>query len=554
MSHPIFNESVDELSTIVEEGARADRKTTSRFIEPAQGTLRRAQSRRHHLVFGRRGSGKSSLLLKAVEDLIGKDHPIAFVDLEPFKGHHYPDIIISVLLASLTKYLLWLEGREYSKDRRLWYTLWLVKQSNDGNKEREDLLQEIKNAILELIKQLHLSDNSKLVERIQDSIQEKDEAQATTNAKIKNVMGSASIEANIANAVEAYSSKEVQEEFKRSKKDYLHRKILEFQEIFRKLNGLTDKDCYLILDDLYHIHRLDQPHLLDYFHRIAKGNRLWLKIGTIKNRSTWYIHSPQPIGLKLGDDADEISLDLTLEKFSSSRDFLKSILKVYIEESEAPPFDDLIGEGGLDRLVLSCGGVARDFLGIFRKSIEEARERLRRSGRHHRGPKIGAEDVNAASGAYGDIKKEEFHKDTTEDRVNLENAFTKIRLFCLDQAKKNIFLVDQELGGEDKELLDELIDLRLIHHVQSRVTVSSRPGKVYTALLLDVSQYTGERARRDVEMIDFWRESERESLRKASLIFDPRISSEELQHQIEAQTKSVKSKDTNSEKQGKLEF
>lgn len=542
MNHPIFDNAVDELSTIIEEGARADRKTTSRFIEPAQGTLRRAQSKRHHIVFGRRGSGKSSLLLKAVDDLIVKDHPIAFVDLEPFKGHQYPDIIISVLIASFAKYNNWLDNRNFESDNRLWYTLWLKRKINNKNREKGMLIEVIKKTIEELINHLHLSDNSKLVERIQDSVKEKDESRLNSNTCIKNqLIGGSSVEADIANAVESFSSKQVEEEFKRSKGDYLHRKILDFQEIFRRLNDMTDKDCYLFLDDLYHIHRSDQPHLLDYFHRIAKGNRLWLKIGTIRNRSTWYIHSPQPIGLKLGDDADEINLDLTLEKFSSSRDFLKSILQVYIKEANAPNFNDLVGEGGLNRLVLSCGGVARDFLGIFRKSIEEARERLRRSVRHHRGPKISAEDVNAASGSYGEIKKEEFQRDTLEDRGNLEQAFNKIRLFCLGKTRKNIFLIDQELRGDEKEYLEELIDLRLVHHVQSRVTVSSRPGEVYTALLLDVSQYTGERARRDVEMIDFWRESRKERLRKASLIFNPTISLNELQNQIDALKKDVKS-------------
>ncbi|MBC8185310.1 hypothetical protein H8E88_29805, partial [candidate division KSB1 bacterium] len=148
------------MSTIVEEGARADRKTTSRFIEPAQGTLSRAQSRRHHIVFGRRGSGKSSLLLKAVENLIAKDHPIAFVDLEPFKGHHYPDIIISVLVASFTKYSKWLEGREYDNNKRLWYTFWFMKQINKKNNKKQQLLLVINNVISELINQLYLSDNS----------------------------------------------------------------------------------------------------------------------------------------------------------------------------------------------------------------------------------------------------------------------------------------------------------------------------------------------------------------------------------------------------------
>ena len=121
----------------------------------------------------------------------------------------------------------------------------------------------------------------------------------------------------------------------------------------------------MFLDDLYHINRSDQADLIDYFHKIAKGNNLWIKIATIRNRTTWYSHTPQPVGMKIGDDADEINLDLTLEKFSTTRDFLTTILDRYVADKNAPNLDLLITDGGLDRLVLSSGGVTRDFLGLF---------------------------------------------------------------------------------------------------------------------------------------------------------------------------------------------
>jgi hypothetical protein len=44
---------------------------------------------------------------------------------------------------------------------------------------------------------------------------------------------------------------------------------------------------------------------------------------------------------------------------------------------------DILSEGALDRLVLASGGVARDFLAIFRKAITAALER----GDDSRGPK-----------------------------------------------------------------------------------------------------------------------------------------------------------------------
>jgi hypothetical protein len=92
---------IDRLMTLVEEATRAAKGPPKRFIEPARGTLDRAKSRRHHIVFGRRGSGKTSLLRKASSDLTLQRIPTAFIDLETFKGHRYPDVLLSILIETL---------------------------------------------------------------------------------------------------------------------------------------------------------------------------------------------------------------------------------------------------------------------------------------------------------------------------------------------------------------------------------------------------------------------------------------------------------------------
>jgi hypothetical protein len=217
------------------------------------------------------------------------------------------------------------------------------------------------------------------------------------------------------------------------------------------------------------------------------------------------------------------------------------IIESYAAEVKAPGLDSIIAEGGVDRLVIASGGVTRDLLGIFRRSITEARERLRREPKHARGEKIGAEDVNVASGNYGDTKKEEFQRDTLEDRERLEDIFDRIRLFCLDRNKANIFLIDQDAQDEQHTLIQELIDLRLVHHVKSRVTVRNEPSKIYRALLLDISQYTGERRRRGLEMVEFWRSDNRDILRKKKFIFDPAVSTEEMTQDIERRKKEGES-------------
>jgi hypothetical protein len=208
-----------------------------------------------------------------------------------------------------------------------------------------------------------------------------------------------------------------------------------------------------------------------------------------------------------------------LEKYSLAKTFLSTILRGLIEECSAPPPQRFLTDGAVDRLVLASGGVARDFLGLFRRSIGEALERRKQDPKHHRGPKIGAEDVNLAAVNYGETKQEEFARDTLEDKLNIEEVFEKIRGSCIEQTNANCFLLDQNASGEEAALIQELVDLRLIHLVRSRVTVSGRPGKVYKAYMLDVSQYTGWRKRRGFEMIEFWRKGAQERLRRASLIY-----------------------------------
>ena len=281
----------------------------------------------------------------------------------------------------------------------------------------------------------------------------------------------------------------------------------------------VDKDGLLVLDDLYHIRRSDQPLVLDYFHRLTKGHRMWLKVGTIRHRSTWYRHGDPPIGMKLGDDAGEINLDVTLEKYSQAKQFLVQILANFVTEAGIPKTADLLTSGAIERLVLASGGVARDFLSILNRSIFIARERDRR----FRGDRIGAEDVNQAAGEHEGTKREELIRDTLEEESELDSEFRAVRDFCLDQQNVNCFLVLKDSPSRGYTAIQELVDLRLLHIVDSRVTVFNRKGKLYEAYLLDLSQYTGERKKRNLETIEFWKRGTEDKLRRAKLIYEPSV-------------------------------
>jgi hypothetical protein len=381
------------------------------------------------------------------------------------------------------------------------------------NKEKaQKLADELKGQVSGLSSLLYAPDDVEIIQRVRSGEENLKEKAVKGGLQIQVVSASGQASNKTTNS----QGQEIEAKYVDSKTDYLRRHIMDYQNIFKEIANLSGDDSYLFLDDLYHIPRSDQAKVVDYFHSIGKGNNLWLKVGTIRHRTDWYIHGNPPVGVKLGDDADEIDLDLSLEKYPLAKDFLNKILNRFFDESEILPKDVLVEES-IDRLVLASGGVARDFLGIFRRSIDFARTHDTK----HRGHKIGIEDVNHAAGDYDSSKREELRRDTLDDNSVLETEFRKVRDFCVKYAKANVFLVDKDENKERYELIQELMDLRLIHKVSSRVTVSKRPGRIFEAYMLDLSQYTGSRKMREMRIVEFWRQGRADQLRLVSMVYDP---------------------------------
>lgn len=510
-------EAVDSLLVLCEEVTRATPEGARRFIEPAPGVLSRAKSNQHHIIFGRRGSGKSSLLRKSAADLTIDRRPIAFVDMETFKGHSYPDVLISVLIKSLYEFKSWLDSAATApaSKKSFWKKLYdAIPKRSPFSKEKTSILStELESLIKDLELQLSKPESSEN----QTKHTATDEQAVGVELAVDGGVPGASVKNKTTLGKKTVGSIEEQSKYISHKVEYLHQNILRFQRFFNKLSKLSDGAAFLILDDLYHIRKADQAKVIDYFHRVAKGNNLWLKIGTIKHRSQWYQHSDPPVGMKLGDDAKEINLDISLEKFGTLRDFLKKILSNLMAETPPLTINGLLNPTAIDRLTIASGGVARDFIGIFANSISQAKDREKE---HHRGPKIGAEDVNLATGDYAPLKQEEFKLDTDSERTELEAAFKKLVTFCTEKSKCNVFLIQQKLSGPLRDSIDQLIDLRLIHPVKSRVTLKKgAAGELFEAYMLDVSQYTAARKVHEFQIVDLSAGDKDESIRKASLVY-----------------------------------
>ncbi len=510
--------AVDKLVTLIEEATRATKDSPRRFIEPARGTLDRAKARRHHIIFGRRGSGKTSLLRKAGADLTLGRIPTAFIDLEAFKGHTYPDVLISILLETLRTLRTWINsaGSNPASKTSFWKRFLGKPQRPPLNREKAKSLDALLDThTRELEALLYSEDGAPQTTKSSAGSTYSSSSDIDGKIAVPFVAGSVSLGSSAHETASATSAQEITEQVKRDKRAFLHRRIIDFQKLFDQIVDLSGSDVFIFLDDLYHIARKDQADVLDYFHRILKGRSVWLKVGTIRHRTDWYRHGNPPIGLKLGDDCDDIDLDITLEKYELAKGFLLQILDQLIIEAGLTGHKELLALGGVERLVLASGGVARDFLTIFRRAIDVARER----GRTYRGERINAEDVNMAAGEHDTSKRDELKRDTIGERDRLEYALSAIQTFCLGNFV-NCFLVERDSLSQGHALLGELVDLRFVHLVESRTSVRDIKGKLYTGYMLDISQYTGERRRRELQMVEFWKREEVDKIRQAKYVLD----------------------------------
>jgi hypothetical protein len=258
---------IETMVTLVEEAARSTEHGVKRFIEPANGTLRRAISKRHHLIFGRRGSGKSSLLRKAAADLTVDRRPIAYVDMESFKAHSYPDVLISVLIKTFSEFERWLKtAAVYPATRRsFWQKLFdsVPGRSTYKKSDVQSLAERLHAQIQELEKQLHAEDDALTENSLKETTGSAYAAEVKTNAGVPK---RASIEAKIAAAANTEIVQEKKEQAKRSKTTFLNRHIMEYQTIFRDMGVVCEGDSYLFLDDLYHIRKVDQPNVTGRSH------------------------------------------------------------------------------------------------------------------------------------------------------------------------------------------------------------------------------------------------------------------------------------------------
>jgi hypothetical protein len=305
-------------------------------------------------------------------------------------------------------------------------------------------------------------------------------------------------------------------QFKESKLERLERQLHDHKTAIEyALSKINFERACVLLDDFYLLSREWQPDVIDYLHRLVRDTNMYLKVATIRHRTSLSRNHPQTVGVELYQDVEEINLDRMLDDVDSTQGYLAQMLNTLGIECNLDTITDThFNPEALLSLTLASGGVPRDFLNIFANSVEAA---LAENSTRWLTPKW---VWKGAGRLTYQTKLGNLRDDAGEVTQGLERAFVDLIRFCLQEKKRTAFLVSQdEARGNPRahEVIQQLMDMKLIHVIEPDTSAASgRPGR-YEAYTLDFSLFMEPR-KRGIQMAQFWirgEDSHKKGIREA---------------------------------------
>ncbi|MGD0905206.1 MAG: hypothetical protein ABR924_20120 [Terracidiphilus sp.] len=453
-------------------------------------------SRQNHVIFARRGCGKS-LLLHTSAEKVDSSTKIVSINCEDFKRHSFPNVLIEILDGLLSD----LEAEVHGY-------FWL------GPKSKARKLMKRLRANLEKLR----GQSDSQIADVRRSDTDETKATVSTGAQAKVAPSSLNFKSDLSSL--AKTEVETKYSESRSKIEELDKWLPQLKKTLRQFFDLRPeiKSVYLHIDDFYHLLREDQPLVMDYIHRMCKGLPVFFKVATLRHVSTLYAErSGQPLGAQERNDYLPVDIDFTLENFTHTVNQNRKIFAEFERQAglERGAIQSLFKGAGFERLVLAGGGVPRDCLSLFLTVLD-------RSQPPNGDGRIGKDEVRLSSRSNFERRIADLKEDCgrAEQLILIKGVYV-LRQLYIDK-KSNILMVSEEALQKDDQLralLYRLMDYRIIHSAGTALTHKSQPG-TYHAFAIDIGCYAHMRKlqSRFVE-IDLSENTAREKMRSAP-IFD----------------------------------
>gem|GEM_PF-2181757 len=407
----IFDQQVDSLLDSIDRSFRTGAPAEIKYAD-YRDNLARVLSSANHLIRGRQGTGRTTMLKKAHLENLHRGNVSFFIDAEVYKNLSYPESLIRILQE------LFSSLGDIIRDNLDRSEGGLISQFVESTERKKDLenLRKIGEAV----------DGKVLL--LEDLLREYvyvDLSQQDTGKRSR----------------------------KEPKKERLEKEAVNLGLI---LDGICkvggQRSLYIHIDDFHFLDCHDQSRILDFLHRISKGKRIFLEV----------CNYSRAVAGRSGD-FETISLDSPLEDLTELRKFMESVLDLHSDDRDAKTgaVQALFKSSKvLSALVLSSGGVIRDFLKMFRRAVKAAR--IRENRLKQGAIRIEMEDVFSACLEFLIEDKYTILRSQSEPSAP-GNLLLQIKSFCKEKGGC-LFRIPSNIFNEFPAL-QELMELRLIHPV-----------------------------------------------------------------------------------------
>jgi len=410
-------EKLTKLRLVINENLRVQRGGADPvpYIDVGN-VLNDIRARQNHVVFARRGCGKTLLLHHSSRQLDSSTKSV-YLNCEDFKRHSFPNVLIEILDALFHELEQHLTG---------WF----------GKKKRSrDLIAGIRKELGTLRTRADTQEQS-----VHESIASERGSAVTGEAAASRAPVSLRLGAGVTETTKAETQRTyriLNDKIKEldTKLPTLKAQVREFFDV-----STSVKAVFLQIDDFYHLNRVDQPLVMDYIHRLCKDLPLYFKVATLKHATTLYAdRQGQPIGAQERHDYQPINIDFTFSEFPRTKEQNQRILNEFgtLAGMNSAEVNDLFKGEGFDRLVLAGGGVPRDCLSLFLEVLETVQS----AGGDGR---IGKDDIRILSRSNFERRIQELKQDSEgREQDTLIRGIYVLRKFCIDR-RTSVFLVSEQ--------------------------------------------------------------------------------------------------------------
>ena len=465
---PLNDPNTNRLLNLIRDSFRVRKNHDPTYVDIGDN-LARISAPQHQILFGRRGSGKSCLMVHYLNRAQKSGVLPVYILADEYKKLTYPDILIRLLI-QIEEELLKSQSPVFQIFRR------------------QSRLRRSLKALRQLL----------TAPMTADVVEDKKRASSES-------MGAEIEKSGVAKATLGHRAEDSfarTSTFKEQKLEALERELHDHKQAIDQfiVDSAEGRAC-LLLDDFYLLPRPWQPDIIDYLHRLLRDTHLYFKASTIRHRSTLSRNHPQTIGVELSQDVEELNLDKTLNDVEATQGYLSSMINLMGKKVDIPEVTQShFNRDAIQALTLASGGVPRDFLNIFVHAVEAA---VTAGVFNWLTPKW---IWKGAGRLTYQTKLSHLREDADESTPGIERVFVDLLRFGLREKGKTTFLISQDEAQhypEQHEVIQQLMDMKLIHVVEQDTSAASGRQGRYEAYTLDFSLFMEPR-RRNIEISEFW--------------------------------------------------